>query len=220
MMYVWVVRTVLILYPSSTPAAKGMGYMNGQSRQPKRAVRTIGRLSRTPSEDVVLAHLPGFDQQESALQDQAIAHSWVAAPLFRTARSDRVSRIDSRSSLESSIRSYEHHQIRVIASVLDTIDRAVSGQSRPVATFDPPPMSLEALHEAINDLERSGELPAANADLARRRSRAYAETVARLSALVDLFKLNHLSAAELLGKRLAIAAEAERLSLISTTRSR
>lgn len=193
--------------------------MDGHSRQPRRAIRTIGRLTPMAQEDIVVDQTAAEQQWHIGLShDLAIAQDWKMETGDSAAARNRI---ESASALEAAARQYIQHQQAALEQTLRSVEESLVCDRRPRATFDPPQIPLEALLSALTSLEHKGELSIPFASAIRSRCTGLSEYVARVSAQIDLYRHGHISLCDLEWKLQELVDEIEEHGILdfSGTRS-
>ncbi|CAN5643100.1 hypothetical protein BH23CHL5_BH23CHL5_11090 [soil metagenome] len=166
--------------------------MDQTSRQRARVIRTIGRLSTTNVDDVLLAQWPTTISSSKPQNDVAISSEWpttITPSLRPVSPGEGLAQED----FLKQCNAYEEHQTRVADRILQSIHDLLDGKQSGPTVHEPPPVSLEAL---LDEIDRSLPNDRRSAEL-RTRLAMLAEQVARLSAIAELHRAGLLTVQEL-----------------------
>ncbi len=166
--------------------------MDQPSRQRTRVIRTIGRITTTNVDDVLLAQWPTTIATDNRKNDVAISSAWAPA-IMPSLRALSPGHAFDQGDLLSQCKAYEAHQIRVVDRVRQSINDLLDGKQSGPTVHEPPPIALESL---LEEMDRSLPNDRQTAEL-RTRLAMLAEQVARLSAIAELHRAGLISTQEL-----------------------
>lgn len=157
--------------------------MDQHARQRSRGIRTIGKLSSSIEDDILLAQWPQPGRPGLSQQDVAVASEWVPRASAMPSRNfreqaDPVSLFDA----------YERHQRCAIDRLLEAISSELSDTAPSPLVFEAPSTSQHDLLRIIRGAESRRELSTPLALELERRVIAAGETVARLWGLIELHR--------------------------------
>jgi hypothetical protein len=173
--------------------------MDQPSRQRARGIRTIGRLTIPSLDDVLLAQWPS-GAMPGQRQDVAIASEWDAPSSGRSA-ADAGQPEQTPASLQRLISRYADQQRAMIHRILEAMDAELERRERLTLPFESPSPALDAIQSELDLASARCLLPPGDIETLRSLAATLGESVARLWALIDLYRAGHITEDELRDRR-------------------